>query len=145
MKPFPAILAALLITAVIGVSMFAIGGNALLNKNNVPMLNSPAGVTDVSAASTSSTAPLPTDLTQQQMAQMQQLISQYQDREKQYQDQLSQAATQLNQANQQLAQANQDLQVYQQVLTALQQRGIIRITSDGQILLPRGLGGGDNN
>ena len=128
MKPLPAILFALAITLVVGVSMFAIGSNALLNPNQAPILNSP-GVTDVSAASLTTADQNSVD--QQKLAQLQDLVNQYQQREKQLQTELSDAAAQLNQAN-------QEVQQYQDVLTQLQQRGVIRITSDGQIMLRRG-------
>jgi vacuolar-type H+-ATPase subunit I/STV1 len=133
MKTLPAIIAALAITVVIGVAMIAIGANALLNPNTVPVANAAAGgsVTTVSLTAD-----------QQQVEQMQSLIQQYRDREKQYQAQLQQATQRLQQANQQLQQANQaiqqdgqQVQVYQQILIDLQQRGVITITNDGQIIL----------
>ena len=71
---------------------------------------------------------------------MQTLITQYQARENTYQTELKQAAQKVSDANAQLAQDNQQLQVFQQVLAALQQRGIIRITQDGTIELLQGSG-----
>jgi uncharacterized protein YlxW (UPF0749 family) len=132
MKILSALFFALVTTVIIAVTMLVIGGNALLNKNSVPILNSPAAAAIPKSADAASTN------LQQQVDQMQQLINQYQDREKQYQAELQQAAQQLNTANAQIGQDNQDAQVYQQVLTALQQRGLIRITSDGQIFITRG-------
>lgn len=143
MKPIPAILASLAITAVIAIGMLVIGANALLNPNTLPIVNAassdpaaanaaPVQVSDPSSASTTMAT------LERQVSQLKDLVAQYQNREKQYQTQLTDAASQLNQANQQI-------QSYQQLLTVLQQRGIIRITQDGQIMLPRGLGGlGDN-
>jgi hypothetical protein len=141
MKAFPALLFALVMTAIIAISMFIVGGNALLNKNSVPVLNAPpsSNVSDVSDPSSSnSTSDPQLTAAQQQIAQMQKLLTQYQAREQQYQTELKQAAQKVNDANTQLAQANQQLQVFQQVLMALQQRGVIRITQDGQIQLLRG-------
>jgi uncharacterized protein YlxW (UPF0749 family) len=135
MKTFPAIIFALLITAVIGVAMFMIGANALFNQNNVPVSNSP-NTTNVSAASSTQD--------QQAITQMQDLINQYQTREKQYQSELNDAAQRLNQANQQLDQTNQQLQSYVQLLNELQNVGVIRITNDGRVLIPGGGGGGNN-
>lgn len=121
MKIFPGILASLLITALVGAGMFVIGGNALLNNNTAPVSNSPqtAQAQGVSAPSG-----------QTQVQQLENLVQQYQQREKQYQAQLNTAAQRLNQANEQV-------QSYQQVLSALQERGVIQITNDGQILIPR--------
>ena len=107
-KPFMAILIAFVVTACVGASMFAIGGAALMNRNGVTASNS-RGEAD-------------------QIAQLQSLVSQHQDREQQLQEQLSQAN----------AQIQQDQQVLQQVKTllgALQQRGLIRLTDDGRIVI----------
>ncbi len=129
MKNFKAILFALSVTIVLGASMFIIGTNALANKNSVPMVNSPQ-----QAASTSSAAVSASD--QKQIAQLQALVKQYQDREQQYQAQLNAAAQKINDTNSQLNNAAQELQQYQQLLTALAQRGVIRITNSGQIFIP---------
>jgi hypothetical protein len=148
MKAFPALLFALAITAIIGIAMFIVGGNALLNQNTAPVLNAPpagasgsSNASDPPAASSAqggSDPQLAAD--QQQIAQMQNLINQYQAREKTYQTELKQAAQKVSDANAQLAQANQQLQVFQQVMQALQERGIIRITQDGTIELLQGGG-----
>jgi septal ring factor EnvC (AmiA/AmiB activator) len=145
MKAFPALLFALAITAIIAIAMFVVGGNALLNQNTAPVLNAPpsssSGITNVSdpSAAAGSTASDPQlAAAQQQITQMQTLISQYQSREQTYQSELKQAAQKVSDANAQLAQDNQQIQVFQQVLTALQQRGIIRITQDGTIELQQG-------
>jgi septal ring factor EnvC (AmiA/AmiB activator) len=134
MRPLPAIIASLAITAVIALGIFVIGINAVLNPNTVPVVNAasnsdPGGsIATVSNPSSSSVSANPA--ADQQIAQLQSLIKQYQDREQQYQTQLSNAAQQLDQANQQL-------QSYQQLLTALEQRGIIRIDQNGNVLIPR--------
>lgn len=124
MKIISAIVIALFMTTGIGAAMFAVGSNALFNKNSVPTLNSP-GAAAVAAANESG------DL--QQVARLQGLVSQYQSREKQYQDQLNQAA-------QELSQANQQIQQYQQLIAELQNLGVIRITNDGQVLIRGGTG-----
>jgi septal ring factor EnvC (AmiA/AmiB activator) len=126
MKAMPAILFALAITAVIAISMFAIGSNAIVNPSTVPVSNSP------------NTAPGASASVQQQIDQMQKLINQYQSREQQYQSELSQAAQQLNQVNAQLNQASQSLQMYQQLVQELQNAGVIRITNDGRVFISRG-------
>jgi hypothetical protein len=108
MKPLPAIIAALGITAVVVFVMVAIGANALLNPNTVPVVN---------AASSNSPDAVPVaeptigSTADQQMSQLQ-------------------AVTQLDQANQQL-------QSYQQVMTQLQQLGMIRVNADGSITVRR--------
>jgi uncharacterized protein HemX len=122
MKRLEAIIAATIITGVVALSMLLIGINALLNTNSVSASNSPT--------TTALNAPAPAGVDQTQLTQYQTLISQYQGREKQYQAQLDQANTQLEQ--------------YQQVLSQLQSAGVIRITSDGRILLRGGGGGGDD-
>lgn len=136
MKAFPALLFALAITAIIVMAMLVVGGNALLNTNSVPVLNSPpaSGASNASVPSSD----LKLAAAEQRISDMQKLINQYQTREQQYQTELQQAAQKINDANSQLAQDNQQLQVFQQVLVALQQRGIIRITQDGQIQLLQG-------
>lgn len=131
MKTLPALLFALLITGVVGVTMMVIGGNALFNQNTVPLLNSPA-VTTASVATSSADA--------QSVDQLKQLVAQYQQREQDYQSRLSQAAQMIDQANQQLSQANQTIQSYDQLLSVLQQRGLIRIDNNGQIFIARGRG-----
>ncbi len=137
MKPLPAILASLAITAVIAIGMLVIGANALLNPNTVPVANasnSAATSGGVAAVSDPSVVSTPNGATSdQQIAQLQALVKQYQDREAQYQ-------TQLNNAAQQLDQANQQLQSYQQLISALEQRGIIRLDQNGNITIFRGRG-----
>ena len=126
-KSFMPVLVALLITACVGVSMFAIGGAALFNKNGVSVSNSPAQSSDVAVLN----SPQSTG----QVDQMQTLISQYQDHEQQYQQREQQLQDQLAQANAQLQQDQQTIQQFQSLLTALQQRGVIRITNDGRVFI----------
>ena len=56
--------------------------------------------------------------------------------------QTQQLENQIQQYQQQLDQANQEIQQYQDILGQLQQRGVIQVTPDGQILLRRGSFGG---
>lgn len=125
-KSFIAVGIALLITACVGISMFAIGGAALANKNSVPVSNSPAQALDVSAGTAAQT---------DQVGQLQALVAQYQDREQQYQAREQQLQQQLAQANAQIQQDQQTLQQVKMLLAALQQRGMIRLTNDGQIII----------
>ncbi len=55
-KQFGALLAAILITGAIVLSMFVVGANAMTNKNGTPVSNSPAAAT--AAASTSASSSL---------------------------------------------------------------------------------------
>lgn len=122
-NPWPALLAALGMTAVLGLAIAALGINALSNRNVVPKLEvAPA---DQFVSSDQAT-----------VGQLQELIAQYQSREQQYQLQLQQAADQLNAVESQLQQ-------YQGLVGALQQAGIIQITADGRVLLGRGAFGND--
>ncbi|MCL4559626.1 MAG: hypothetical protein M1281_03295 [Chloroflexi bacterium] len=133
MKHFVAIIAALAITGVVAGAMFAIGGNALLNTNTLPIFNNPkqALATATQSANPSSTSSANQAQLQAEVQQLQGLISQYQTREQQYQ-------TQLNNAAQQLQQAQAQIQQYQSILVALQNAGIIRIGQDGRIYVPQG-------
>ncbi len=125
-KQVMALLAALIMTACVGVSIFAIGGAALINKNGVPVANSVSQASEISSVSSSQ---------QDQIAQLQDLVSQYQDREQQYQQREQQLQEQLSQANTQVQQDQQMLQQVQILLSALQQRGMIKITNDGRIFI----------
>ncbi len=123
-------MAALIITTCVGVGIFAISGAALVNKNGTTAANSPA------QASTSA-AVLNSPQQSAQIAQLQSLVSQYQDREKQYPQREQQLQSQLDQANAQVQSDQQTIQQAQMILSALQQRGLIRITSDGRIFITR--------
>lgn len=126
-KPFMAVLIALLVTVCVAVPMFAIGGAALMNKNGVTPSNSPAQAAEASQVNSTEQ--------NDQVGQLQGLVSQYQDREKQYQEREGQLQQQLAQANAQLQQDQQLLQQVQMLLGALQQRGLIRLTNDGRIVI----------
>lgn len=124
MKKLSALIAAFIMTGVIGFAMFSIGANALANKNTLPITNTPTSASTAGSGSTQAA-------TQAQIQQMQQVINQYQARDQQYQQQLSELMQQVNQDNAQV-------QAYQQLLIELQRRGVIIIRSDGTIVIPRG-------
>jgi septal ring factor EnvC (AmiA/AmiB activator) len=142
MKQFTAIIAALFITGVIASTMFIVGGNALANKNTVPLLNSQSqasttNTTDVSAAAqTSAQAQAQADA--QTLANAQNEINQLQTSLSQYQDRLNQAIQQINTDNTQLAQYQAEFQQVQNLLTQMQSMGLITITNNGQIFIGRG-------
>jgi peptidoglycan hydrolase CwlO-like protein len=117
-KQIVALLAAMLITGLIAMSMVVIGANAMTNQNGTAVSNSPASVAAAGSTTTSSD--------QAQITQLQAQVAQYQAREQQYQ-----AA--LNSDNQQLTQAASELQMIQQLLAYLQSRGLIQIDNQGQI------------
>jgi peptidoglycan hydrolase CwlO-like protein len=124
MTRLKALIAAAVTTALIGLGVLTIGVNAASNPDSVPVSDSP-----VAAATVSTSAP--SAQLQTQIDQMQNLINQYQDREKQYQAEISSMS-------QKLSDANVQVQQLQQVLVALQQRGVIQITRDGRIFVPGG-------
>lgn len=119
-----AILAALLMTACVGAAILGIGGAALFNKNGINPADSQAvQVANVNSGQTAD------------VRQLQDLVTQYQAREQQYQDREKQYQEQLALVNTQLQADQQQLQQVQLLLSALQQRGMITITSDGQIFI----------
>ncbi len=129
MKKFPAIMAAFIVTLLIGLSMFAIGASALVNTHTTPTASTSTALTGNASAAASSAADA------QQVAQLQALVQQYQARETQYQAELKQAAQQLSQANQLAYNSSTQVQSYQQILTQLQQVGLIQISQNGQITI----------
>jgi len=123
-----AILAALLMTGLIGLVTLALGANALVSKNVVEVQSAP-GISQSLPQGGSDPANLQT---------IQDLVTLYQAREQTYLSELNQAAQQLDKANTQIQQDQIQLQQYQSLVGALQNAGLIRIASDGQILVPRG-------
>ncbi|HSJ88295.1 MAG TPA: hypothetical protein VK909_13865 [Anaerolineales bacterium] len=117
-KSMIAVFVALAITTCVGLGILAVGGAAFFNKNGVTPSNSPSQAVNASSATTQN----------DQIAQLQSLVSQYQQRDQQLQSQLQHANAQI-QSDQQTVQEARDL------LAALQQRGLIRITNDGQIFI----------
>jgi uncharacterized protein YlxW (UPF0749 family) len=117
-KQVVAFLFAFIITAIVALSMLVVGVNAAKNPNGVAASNSPSSATANISTNT--------DSSQAQIAQLQSLVAQYQAREQQYQ-------TALNSDNQQLSQAAQEIQMIQQLLTYLQNHGLIQIDNQGQI------------
>lgn len=113
MKKLPAIIAALVTSGLILATMLAVGVNAY-TKN-------------VQAASTSGSpaTALPSSLPAD-VQQLQDLVAQYQAREQQYKDLLSQAENNMTQVQ-------TDLQQYENLFVQLQQMGVIRVDSGGQV------------
>jgi molybdenum-dependent DNA-binding transcriptional regulator ModE len=116
-KQIVALLAAVLITGSIAMSMLVVGANAMTNQNGTPVSNS------ASVAAAGSTTALSD---QAQIAQLQAQVAQYQAREQEYQ-----AALQSD--NDQLTKAASQLQMIQQLLAYLQSHGLIQIDNQGQI------------
>jgi peptidoglycan hydrolase CwlO-like protein len=147
MKRIQALIAAVIITGLVGLSMLAIGVNAALNPNTVAVSDAPgsapAAVSDPpnSSASAGSTT---SAQAQAQVKQLQDLIAQYQNREKQYQAQLDQYQNLDKQYQAQVDQAAAQLQQYQALLAEMQRRGLIRINGDGSIQLPQRSSGGND-
>lgn len=135
MKRIQALIAAVIVTSLVGFGMLAIGVSAAFNPNSAPVSDAPdSSAPAISAGDALTQSNSENDLLAQyqnrekqyqaQITQLNNLIAQYQSREKQYQSQLNQANTQVQQL--------------QAVLDELQRRGIIRIQSDGTILLRGG-------
>ena len=118
-KHATALLAAFFMTMIVGLGMFVIGGNAAMNKDSVPISNSPGPKTTTDLVSVS----------QSQLEQYKNLIAQYQQREQQYQSELSDAQNQLNQAATMIQQ-------YQRLMEFLAERGVIQIDQNGRIFVP---------
>jgi septal ring factor EnvC (AmiA/AmiB activator) len=136
MKRFQGFVAATLVTFIVGFGMVAIGVNAASNSNSVPVSNSPA---QAAAATTSQVVNVSSAAADQaQIKQLQDTIKQYQTREKQYQDREKQYQTELAKVSQQMNDATAQANQLQQILIALQERGVIRISDDGRISIPRG-------
>jgi hypothetical protein len=114
MKRILPFVAAVVITGTLACGALAVGVAAATNPNGVRVSDSPSSA----SAPTANASLSPSG---DQIAQWQALIQQYQDRERQYQDQLVQAQTAIDN--------------YQQILTALQQAGVLRITNDGRLLV----------
>jgi peptidoglycan hydrolase CwlO-like protein len=123
-KQISAILAAFVITGFIALCMTVVGANALVNKNSVPVSNSPQATVVASTTNDPSAAAAQTEIQQ-----LEARINQYQQREQQYQQELQTAQQQIQTANSQIAQ-------FQQLLQVMQQRGLIFIDQNGQIFLP---------
>lgn len=119
-KQIGALLAAILITGAIAMSMFVVGANAMTNQKGTPVSNS---ITSVAAAGSTTTSS-----DQAQIAQLQSQVAEYQAREQQYQ-----AA--LKSDNDQLTQAASEMQMIQQLLAYLQSHGLIQINNQGQIYI----------
>jgi hypothetical protein len=126
-KTIPAFLAALGMTGIIAMCVLAFGVSALLTRDTAPVQTATVQ------------APVVYDQTaalqqlQDQIAQFQAREAQYQANEAQYQTQLQQAADQLNL----LSQQNLQYQAYQDIVTTLENAGVIQIASDGSVIVNR--------
>jgi peptidoglycan hydrolase CwlO-like protein len=113
-KHLSALLAAVLITAVIGFGIFVIGVNALTNHNTVPLQNTPGTANSATTNTSAASDPPASNATVQQLRQ------------------------EVTTLQSQLGQASQAIQQYQSLIQVLQQRGVIVIDQNGNIYLPRG-------
>ena len=112
MKKLSALLAALVITGVIGLGILVIGVSALANRNTVALQDAPNASL---ASSNIGNTTVSSDLSASEVQQLRQQVSDTQA---------------------QLDQANLTIQQYQALLLALQQRGVITIGEDGRIYVP---------
>jgi len=125
MKRLLPFFAAFLVTGTLACGALVVGVAAAVNPHGVRAADSPSAIAP-QANEANGTPGQAAD----QIAQLQALVRQYQDRETQYRDQLSQAQATIDN--------------YQQILTELQQVGVLRITSDGRILVRGPVGQGDD-
>jgi len=116
-KQYTALLAAFGITICMGAGMLLVSGSALMNKNGIPVADSPAAATATAEVKTAEQA---------QIQQLQSMVAEYQTREVKYQ-------SELQNAGQDLQRANDQMQQYQMLLMALQNRGYITIDRNGRI------------
>jgi uncharacterized protein YlxW (UPF0749 family) len=126
-KTLPAYVAALGMTGMIALCILAFGVSAFLNRKTA-LVQSSVTQTPVVFDQQATIQQL-----QDQVAQYQEREAQYQAREAQYQSQLQQAADQLSQ----LSQQNQQYRAYQDIVTALENAGVIQIASDGSVIVNR--------
>jgi septal ring factor EnvC (AmiA/AmiB activator) len=139
MKRLQGIIAATVVTIIVSLSMLVIGVNAATNTNSVPVNTSPAQASLASSTAADPSAQPASDSAQSaqlkamqdQIDQLQSLVKQYQSREQQYQTEIKSQA-------QKLAQDDQQANTFQQILMALQDRGLIQITRDGRIFVAGG-------
>jgi biotin-(acetyl-CoA carboxylase) ligase len=124
MKRLRGLIAATFITGIVALGMVGIGVNATTNPNSVAVSDSPTRAAQAAQAVTGAAS----DQSTAEVNQLQNLIKQYQSREQQYQ-------TEIKSLSQKLSDANATADQAQQILQALQERGIIQITRDGRILL----------
>ncbi len=125
MKKLPAVIAVVVTALAAGVIVLAIGVNAFLNTVRPAQASTAADTQAVSAAAAPDTAQADA-----QIAQLEARIAEYQQREQQYQ-------SQVNQLQDELQQANSGLNQYQVLFQDLQNMGVIRVSSDGQVSIPR--------
>ena len=137
-KQLPALIAAVLMTGFIALAMVVTSANALLNKNGVDPANSPSTSTVATTDPVSSADQAQIQQLQNRINEYAQREQQYQQREQQYQQTVQQYQQTLANDQQQIQQAAMQVQQIQQLLAALQQRGLIRIQPDGTILIAGG-------
>ena len=126
-KQVSALVAAMATTACIIIAILIVGGAALFNPNGVAAAQSPAQAAQAMSSDAGGT----------QVQQLQALVAQYQSRETQYQAREQQYQQQLDAASSQVQQAQEQMREIRSLLSVLQQRGIISITADGQIVINR--------
>ena len=120
MKKLPALIAAFTVTALVALAMLMVGVNAFFNPSGVAASSDPVSPQQIAVTGPDA----------QTIAQLQARIQEYQAREQQYQQQLDQARTQLGAAN-------TDLVQYQQLVSSLQDMGVLRVDNNGNVSIGR--------
>ena len=143
MKRLQGLIAATLVTFIVGFGMLAIGVNAASNSNSVPVSDSPVSNSpasdsraQTSAATTSNVVNISNSAADQaQIKQLQDTLQQYQDREKQYQQREQQYQQMIQEQQAQLDAANQQVDQFKQFVLFLQSRGVVTVDNQGQVRL----------
>ena len=125
-KQLPALLAAITMTGIITLVMFVTSANALLNKDTVNVSSTSNNTTNSAAVSSASKA---------QIDQLQKRIDEYAQREQQYKQREQQYQQAIQNNQDQVQQAALQIQQIRQLLSALQERGLIRIDGNGSIVI----------
>jgi peptidoglycan hydrolase CwlO-like protein len=117
-RQVPALVATFLITGLMTLSLSVVGVNAMYNKATLEASNTQSALTS--------------EVQQAQINQLQALVNQYQQREVQYKQREQQYQQQIIQYQQQVTNTNSQLQ---QLIQTLQNYRLIRVESNGQIMI----------
>ena len=131
-KQIMAFSAAVLMTICIGLGILAVGGTAFFNKNGAAVSNSPSAGSGGLAAQ-----PVSDVSYQAQIQQLEILVDQLKAREQEYQNREQQYQQQVSSVNAKLQKDDSQLAQLQQLITALQQNGVITIAGDGRVFINR--------
>jgi len=143
-KQMTAFIAAIFITLCIALGIFAVSGVAFANSNGVQASNAPSQSASTTASQGASTDVNASNVVsqvqvqqQQQIQQLQSLVAQYQQRDQQYQQREQQFSNSAQPGQYAGRTGSTTIAAVSSAGGALQQRGIITISSDGQVYINR--------